>query len=68
MTERIDNIEFNNNNGLRVDEIHKIKNLIYSEDDTYLKDEIKNVKSDYNLLRNRLLDNWEEVISITKNI
>ena len=62
----MDNYEFNNNNSLRTDEIHKIKTLIYSEDDSYLKDEIKSVNNNCNLLRNKILDNWTDVIDITK--
>jgi hypothetical protein len=68
MTDRMDNYEFNNNNSLRTDEIHKIKTLIYSEDDTYLKDEIKSVNNNCNLLRNKMLDNYDDIIDITKNL
>ena len=66
-TERIDDLQFNKNNGLRTDEIYKIKELIYSKDDLY-KDDIKQIKLDCNLIRDKILDNWIEIINITKNL
>ena len=67
-TDRIDNLEFNNNQSLRTDEIIKIKSLIHSQDDIYkcMNDDIKEVKNDCKLLRDKIIDNWCEVIEITK--
>jgi archaellum component FlaC len=68
--DRLDNIEFGGGNQLRADEIIKIKSLIHSQDDTYkyINNDIKEVKNDCNLLRNKLLDNYDNIIDITKNI
>ena len=67
---KIDNLEFNKNQGLRNDEIHKIKNIIHSQEDIYnnIHYDIKEVKSDCNLLRNKIIDNFDDVIEITKNL
>ena len=67
-TDRIDNLEFNNNQGLRTDEISKIKSLIYSEQNIYkcINDDINNIRNDCSLLRNKIIDNWCEIIEITK--
>ena len=66
--DRLDNFEFNKTNGLRTDEINKIKSLIHSQDDIYkcINDDIKDVKNDCNILRNRIIDNWTDIIDITK--
>ena len=67
---RLDDIQFNSSNNLRQDEIYKVRDVIHSQKDIYLciNDDIKLIKNDCNLLRSKILDNFEDIIYITKNL
>ena len=67
---RLDNIQYNSGNNLRQDEIYKIRDIIHSQESTYkcINEDIKQIKNDYNLLRNKQIDYFEEVDYILKSL
>ena len=67
---RLNDIQFNSSNQLRTDEILKVRDIIHSQNDIYkcINDDIKNIKLDQNLLRDKIIDNWEDIINLTKTL
>ena len=64
---RIDNLEYNN---LRPDEVYRIKNIINTQDEIYkcINDDIKKVKLDNEILRDKHIDTIETNTIINKNL
>jgi hypothetical protein len=64
---RLDNIEYNN---LRVDEVYRIKNIINTQDEVYkcINDDIKKVRLDNEILRDKHIEYVESNILINNNL
>lgn len=64
---KLNNLEYN---GLRTDEIYRIKSIIHSQDDIYkcINDDIKNVKLQNDILRDKYIDLVESNTIINNNL
>ena len=64
---RLDNIEYNN---LRVDEVYRIKNIINTQDEVYkcINEDIKKVRLDNEILRDKHIEYVESNILINNNL
>lgn len=64
---RLDNIEYNN---LTPENVYRIKNIINTQDEVYkcINDDIKKVKLENDILRDKYIDYVESNIIINKNL
>jgi hypothetical protein len=64
---RLDNIEFN---GLRIEDVYRIKNIINTQDEIYrtINNDIKKVQLSNDILRDKYIDNVESNIIIQNSL